>query len=289
MKLYRYILYSCFAVLTVVCFVLIFRLAAKQQDAPRVVQVVKPEPMVAVLVANRQLYAGEVLQSSDITGASIPKAFVLPGTVMDSSSARQNVIGSLLRVSISKNAPVRGEDVVHAGDGGFLAALLSPGKRGVAVPVDPSNAVGGLIWPGDYVDVLLMPTLEHGQENSDFQTSAVKTLLQNVHVVAVDQHLVRGQGPANASAQNARTIVLELNSEDAQKLALAEKVGHLTLTLRSMTKSAEDASAAGATWNDDIFESKIKEKKVEPHKTAAIENSIHVFNGLTEVISNEHE
>ncbi|MCE0745308.1 Flp pilus assembly protein CpaB [Acetobacter sicerae] len=288
MKLYRYILYSCVVVLTIICLILIFRLATKQQPAPRVVQVTKPEPMAAVLVANRQLYAGEVLHSSDITGASIPKAFVLPGTVMDSSAARQNVVGGLLRVSIPKNAPVRGEDVVHAGDGGFLAALLSPGKRGVAMPVDPASAVGGLIWPGDYVDVLLMPTQSHGQDDANLQTSSVKTLLRNVHVVAVDQHLVRGQGPTTASTQSARTVVLELNAEDAQKLALAEKIGRLTLTLRSMTKSSEDVSSTGATWNDDIFDSKVKEKKVQESESAAIGNSLHVFNGLTEVTDHVH-
>ncbi|TCS34836.1 pilus assembly protein CpaB [Acetobacter aceti NBRC 14818] len=288
MKLYRYILYFCVVVLTIVCFILIFRLATKQQPAPKVVQVAKPEPMVAVLVANRQLYAGEVLHSSDITGASIPKAFVLPGTVMDSPAARQNVVDGLLRVSIPKNAPVRGEDVVHAGDGGFLAALLSPGKRGVAMPVDPANAVGGLIWPGDYVDVLLMPTQEHSEGNADSQMSSVKTLLQNVHVVAVDQHLVRGQGPTAGTTQSARTVVLELNAEDAQKLALAEKVGRLTLTLRSMTKASEDALSAGSTWNDDIFESKVKEKKVKERDAAEIESSLHVFNGLTEVKDNVH-
>ena len=82
--------------------------------------------------------------------------------------------------------------------------------------------------------------------------------MPNVHVVAVDQHLVRGPGPVTTAAQSARTVVLELNAEDAQKLALAEKIGHVTLTLRSMTKSSEDASSTGATWNDDIFESKIK-------------------------------
>ncbi|MCH4090137.1 Flp pilus assembly protein CpaB [Acetobacter sp.] len=288
MKLYRYILYFSVAVLTIVCFVLMFRLATKQQPAPKIVQVTKPEPMVAVLVASKQLYAGEVLHPTDITGASIPKAFVLPGTVMDSSAARQNVVGSLLRVSIPKNAPVRGEDVVHAGDGGFLAALLSPGKRGVAMPVDPASAVGSLIWPGDYVDVLLMPTETHGEDSEGLETSSVKTLLQNVHVVAVDQHLVRGKGPIAAETQSARTVVLEVSAEDAQKLALAQKLGHLTLTLRSMTKSAEDVSSAGATWDDDIFESRVKEKKSKENKVEETQNSLHVFNGLTEVKDNAH-
>ncbi|NHN89696.1 Flp pilus assembly protein CpaB [Acetobacter conturbans] len=288
MRFYRYSLFFCVGVLTIMCIFLVVKLSSRPEPQEKIVQAVKPEPMVTILVANRQLYAGEVLQSADISSSKIPQAFVLPGTVADSSSARQGIVGTLLRVSIPKSSPIRAEDVVHPGDGGFLAALLNPGKRGIAVPVDPSNAAGGLIWPGDFVDVLLMPNISRSDEGSAQHDSAVKTLLHNVRVVAVDQHLVRGKGPAAAN-QNAKTVVLELLPDEAQKLALAEKIGKIVLTLRSLSQVSADHLPSDALWNDDIFEAQVKEKKVNPPQDTNQKTMIRVFNGLTEVSSNAHE
>ena len=53
-------------------------------------------------------------------------------------------------------------------------------------------------------------------------------LLQNVRVIAIDQQAKNADG----SPKVARTATLEVNPLDAQKLALAQEVGDLSLVLR---------------------------------------------------------
>jgi pilus assembly protein CpaB len=53
-------------------------------------------------------------------------------------------------------------------------------------------------------------------------------LLQNVHVLAIDQQAKNPDGSPNVG----RSATLEVNPLDAQKLALAQEVGSLSLVLR---------------------------------------------------------
>ena len=60
-------------------------------------------------------------------------------------------------------------DVLRPRDRGFLAAVLAPGTRAVSIAVDPVSGVGGLIWPGDRVDVILtqeIPASRHDAQGA---------------------------------------------------------------------------------------------------------------------------
>ena len=110
------------------------------------------------------------------------------------------------------------------GQNASIAALLPDGKRAAAVRLNDVSGVAGFIQPNDAVDVLV--TRQSGGGGEARQVTDV--LLQNIRVIAIDQNAKNADGtPAIA-----KTATLEVEALDAQKLALAQQVGALSLVLR---------------------------------------------------------
>jgi len=99
---------------------------------------------------------------------------------------------------------------------------LTPGHRAMTIQVDAVSGVAGFVKPGDFVDVVLTET-----NSGDLRA---RTIMQKVRVIGVDQ--TYGE-TTEASQGVARTITVEVTPQDGQKLALAQRAGSLSLTLRS--------------------------------------------------------
>jgi pilus assembly protein CpaB len=130
-----------------------------------------------------------------------------------------------------------------------LAFQVPPGHRAVSVSVSEVVTSGGLIVPGDYVDVISL----FAGDNKTTEDIA-STVLQNIQVLAIAQSL-QGIGPDptgpaallnnnNAKTDttkqdavarpNARTATLAVTPEEAEKLILAEQRGQIRLALRGI-------------------------------------------------------
>ena len=131
-------------------------------------------------------------------------------------------------VPIVRNEPILSSKVAESGHGGLLSALLDKNMRAVTVRVDDVSGVAGFILPGSRVDVAMIRTESTGASGSPPSTSS-NIILQNIKVLATDQ--VTGVTVEKA-AQVARAVTLEVSSEDAQRVLIAEKVGKLSLILR---------------------------------------------------------
>ena len=105
-----------------------------------------------------------------------------------------------------------------------LAQILPDGMRAAAVRLNDVSGVAGFVQPNDSVDVLITRNISTGQSNQQ----VTDVLLQNVRIIAIDQNAK----DANGQPVIARTATLEVNPTDAQKLALAQQVGSLSLVLR---------------------------------------------------------
>ena len=118
------------------------------------------------------------------------------------------------------NEPILASKVSGKGNAS-LAAILPDGMRATAVQINAVSGVAGFIQPNDSVDVLVTRTI------GDRQVTDV--LLQDTRVIAIDQ---RARTNQNGAPDVARTATLEVNPIDAQKLALGQQVGSLSLVLR---------------------------------------------------------
>jgi pilus assembly protein CpaB len=129
---------------------------------------------------------------------------------------------ALLPIGI--NEPILANKITGEGQGASIAALLPAGMRAASVRINDVSGVAGFVQPNDSVDVLITRTLQ----TTGAPAQVTDVLLQNVRVIAIDQNAKNSDGtPAVA-----RTATHEVNPIDAQKLALAQEAGSLSLVLR---------------------------------------------------------
>jgi pilus assembly protein CpaB len=121
---------------------------------------------------------------------------------------------------IQVNEPILASKISGKGQPKSIASLLADGRRAMSVRINDVSGVAGFIQPNDAVDVLVT------REAGDRQITDV--LLQDVRVIAIDQNAKKADGTPDV----ARTATLEVDPLDAQKLALGQQVGSLSLVLR---------------------------------------------------------
>jgi pilus assembly protein CpaB len=142
---------------------------------------------------------------------------------------------------IAVNEPIMATKLAGEGLGPSIAYLLPDGMRAAAVRINDVSGVAGFVQPMDTVDVLITRSLP-GAENRQ----VTDVLLQAVKVIAIDQN---AQG-ADGKPIVAKTATLEVNPTDAQKLALAQQVGQLSLVLRKPGEQQDLGRVATVSMND---------------------------------------
>lgn len=212
-----------------------------------------PAPTVGYIVAAHPLPRGTLARDDDFTVRSVPSSDAVPaGALLDTADVKIGLRGALVRNFLDTGSPVTSKDILHPRERGFLASVLAPDSRAVSINVDAASGVSGLIWPGDYVDVVLTQesTTATAAENKnpDHQHGTLsETVVQNVRIVAIDQEIVQAGPAGNAIAGKvAHTVSLQLAPEQVKKVTVAAQLGKLTLAVRS-TVDRQDTGDADTT------------------------------------------
>ena len=130
--------------------------------------------------------------------------------------------------AIEANEPVLSLKITGPGQRATLSALVKPGMKAVTIRVNDVEGVGGFVLPGDHVDVVLTRQIDKG-------SATTQVVLQNTRVLAVDQ--IADERAQKAAV--AKSVTLEVDTVDAQKLWLSSSVGSLSLLLRKAGETAE--------------------------------------------------
>ncbi len=195
--------------------------------------VVAPAPKIRMLVAARPLSIGTLLKDEDFREMEVEADGVPEGAFTNGAESRAELRGALLRRFIDPNTPVINTDVLRPRDRGFLAAVLRPGTRAISIAVDVVTGTAGLIWPGDEVDLILTQNLQQGPDGPGRRVVG-ETILAAVRVIAVDQQISHtGTDPA-AGRGVARTVTMEVTPEQAERLAVAQQLGRISVVVRSI-------------------------------------------------------
>jgi pilus assembly protein CpaB len=143
-------------------------------------------------------------------------------------------------------------DLLRPGDHGFLAAVLRPGMCAAAVGVDAVSGTAGLIWPGDHVDVLLTQVTDD-QTLPAARRASAETVLVDVRVIAIDQQLMEGATGTSTEQGSTHTVTLEVTEPQAEREALAARLGHLSLIVRAADAAPDThAGVPATTWGGDV-------------------------------------
>lgn len=215
------------------------------QSAPKAVAAAPVPQGPKVLVAQRALPVGTIITADAMSFQPWPKDMVENAYFIDGEADMSNLLGTVVRYPISAGEPVTQGSLVSPGDRGFLAAALGPGMRAVTVPVSAKTGVGGFVFPGDRVDLVLTQTVK-GDEGQALK--AAETILRNLRVLATDQSTESTTVDGKTVVRAFRTVTLEVTPKIAEKVAVAQTIGTLSLSLRSIAdneKDLERAIAAG--------------------------------------------
>ena len=175
-----------------------------------------------VAVASAPLGYGTPITPDKVRFVDFPNASIPPGAF---TTAQQLLPDGKRRVAlmpISVNEPILKDKISAEGQGASISALLPDGMRAATVRINDVSGVAGFIQPNDHVDVLITRQAPGGDSN------ITDVLLQNIRVIAMGQNAKDSDG----KPISAKTATLEVNPIDAQKLALGEAAGSLSLVLR---------------------------------------------------------
>jgi pilus assembly protein CpaB len=188
-------------------------------------QIAEQNRMVRIAVASQELTFGTSLSSQNVRLANWPASSVPVGAFTTVEEATKSRVA--LR-PIVPGEPILASKVSGTDGRATIAANLPQGQLAFAVPINDVTGAGGFIRPGDVVDVMLTRTIPgEGATASDKMTDVV---LQSVPVLAVDQE----SNENNTKPAIAKTVTLQVDGPSAQKLALAQQMGVLTLALRNV-------------------------------------------------------
>lgn len=175
-----------------------------------------------VVVAKANIPARTKLTAEMLKVVNVPAEYVQPGAVNDISKA----VGVATREQIAAGEQLAERHLLIGSKAGF-AGLVPSGKRAVSVAVTEVTGVGGLVKPGDFVDVIVT-----------FDTNTVGHLsqifLQNVKVLATNRNTetAEADNAKKEAAANRMTVTLAVSPDEATRLTVAEEKGKIRLALR---------------------------------------------------------
>jgi pilus assembly protein CpaB len=177
-----------------------------------------------VAVASVPMAYGTELTPDKVRFVDYPNASIPPGSFTNAGQLMPVNQKRFALLPMGINEPILATKISAPGAGASIAALLPDGMRAATVRIDDVSGVAGFIQPNDSVDVLITRSIQGAQT----ATQVTDVLLQNARVIAIDQEAKNSDGTPKV----ARTATLQVAPLDAQKLALGQQSGSLSLVLR---------------------------------------------------------
>ena len=200
-----------------------------------------------VLVAKKALPVGTIIDADSFTFQPWPKELMQSAYYVEGStdSNPSSLMGTVVRYAITAGQPVTRGSLVGPQDRGFLAAALGPGMRAITVPVNVSSGVAGFVFPGDHVDMVLTSNVEGGGDGPPLKVS--ETIIRNLRVLATDQRTDEKDKDGKTVVKTFSNVTLEVTPRIAEKIAVAQSLGTLSLSLSSIADNDSDLERAVAS------------------------------------------
>jgi pilus assembly protein CpaB len=208
-------------------------LIARSLSGPQEVrEVEKTVGATDVLVAATNINLGDSVRSDDFKWQQWPIEGVTPGLITRDAEpdAASELSGAVARAPFIVGEPIKEQKLIKISEGGVMAAILPPGMRAISTPIREETAAGGFILPNDRVDVILSYQMRVGGK----EERVSEAVLRNVRILAIGQALENKDGEKVATG---KTATLELTPRQAEVLALAQSMGEISLSLRSLADS----------------------------------------------------
>lgn len=206
---------------------------------------------VEILVTKSDIPLGSRLNPEDIGTRLIPELYLDRRQIK--SAEIERVLGVPLRTQMTADESILWTDLAtSAGDSRGLAVRIPASMRAIAISASARSAFGGLLQPGDRVDVVI--SASRGEDGKPI----TETLEQNVLVLAIGGSLQGANGQDDKS-----TVTLLANPTQSQNLIFAQNQGQMSLILRNPDDLTEIEKLPEST-NASVFKGGDFSKKAPP-------------------------
>ncbi|MCJ7527178.1 MAG: Flp pilus assembly protein CpaB [Methyloceanibacter sp.] len=220
--------------------------AKKIVSGPREVETVeKTVGATDVLVAATDINLGDSVRADVLKWQQWPVEGVTPGLITRNAqpNAPTELSGAVARAPFIAGEPIKEQKLIKISEGGVMAAILPAGMRAIATPIREETSAGSFILPNDRVDVILSHKMRVGSKEEPVS----EAVLRNARVLAIGQEIENKDG---AKVATGKTATLELTPRQAEVLALAQSMGEISLSLRSLADATPGQSEATAKIGD---------------------------------------
>ncbi|MDG4812299.1 Flp pilus assembly protein CpaB [Hydrogenovibrio sp. 3SP14C1] len=242
LKTSDWVVYGIAALSAILAIVLVYgyvqnRVAEAEANAgTKTITVVEKPELHSIVVASRDIYRGEQIEADDVKVLNVPmEGLVVKGVIVNPQNAvghvaHQNIYAGewILAKKLKSESQSRAQSV---------EALLDEKRRAIRLPIDPGTGLLGIISPGDHVDIISV------FESADSKRMVSRTILQNISVLSIGiENQMRGNASESDDSDNTFSksnrnqksmIALDVDTNQAEKLALAMNVGAIHLLLRN--------------------------------------------------------
>ena len=200
-----------------------------------------------VLVAKKALPVGTIIDADSFSFQPWPKELMQNAYYLEGQpdGDPKKLLGTVVRYAITAGQPITKGALVGPQDRGFLAAALGPGMRAITVPVNTNAGVAGFVFPGDHIDLVLTQQVEGGGDGPALKVS--ETIIRNLRVLATDQRITDKDDDGKTQVKVFGNVTLEVTPRIAEKIAVAQSLGSLSLSLRSIADNSSDLERAVAS------------------------------------------
>lgn len=200
----------------------------EHQRSLMVSEVKEDKPSATLVVAKQTMRFGALLEPSSLQEIEWASESIPDGAFRKIKDVLPDDQKRYVLSAVSPNEPILESGITAPGQRASMSVTLEEGKRAVTIRVNDILGVAGFVLPGDKVDVMLT----RSRDGSPF----VDVLLQGLRVLAIDQQSSEQTDKPVVS----RSVTFEVDTEQAQKLALGSQVGQLSLALRNVSHDAQE-------------------------------------------------
>jgi pilus assembly protein CpaB len=211
----------------------------------------------AVVVASQDIAAGTRITEDMVRVKNMSSDSAVPSAF----STTELVVGSVARFPITADEQILGNRLaaggitVPQGDKVPLTYIVPEGMRAVAINTKQVISAGGLVLPGDYVDIIFVAEVKTNLSPPLDSSHIAQTVLQNVEVLAVQQTISEvvpegtgdGDGAADGDGEVAQRVAVDRPDPDPEAITVTLAVTPQQAQTLAMADVISDASENDTT------------------------------------------
>ncbi|MDD5691697.1 MAG: Flp pilus assembly protein CpaB [Candidatus Omnitrophica bacterium] len=264
--------------------VLINNYVKQQTEEAKKIVAQSQKNLVTVVVAKQDIPAGAAIKGTMVGEITLNRNMVQPRAAV----SIDRVMGKIAIAPIAKGEQVLLNKVTVSEETGSLAMKVPAGKRAVTVSVDNISSVGGMLRPGDHVDIVgMVPIPVTNAEGKQVNQLTTMPLFQDVLVLAVGQEFmsVPSVKKEEKSAASSPVITFALSPQEANLIVFVQEQGKIRLVLRS-PGDTQVQQVAPASW-DTLFRTVMPQAFPQEKAVAAPakpKKTVEIFRGLNKEV-----